>query len=950
MTSSLGQAAGAAILAAHAASTAPSPVPTHQLVPVPVSAPSPAPPPPAGDRVAAARARLADIERVVAGPPRLKRVRRLSAALLDDLRAAVDAAEHNAALAGAEWGHDLVSVADQVLADLAAVRHMSVLGYLLHGRNARRVLRAHAAWLATLHAEATRVGGPRVVPAGARAMVVDLGSVSASPRSLTMDSIHVAPGQPLVTPLAVAAEEHLVADPMASPAPPLLPAVQLSRLLSDSRGAPSRNGGVSSEVAEALAKVIALANDPRFLLQLRKDSTCNFQDLLDIVEVLALACPSQAPKRLPLLTMSIESHYPPEPCHDRLSGEALQARIDQIVRAESPPMTVRRSSLVSFASHGGRRESLTDRGQTSVFASVQSLTPLLETMAANDVHNPAQPSLSRITTVAAIMEQQFNPAARVGTTGIGTLNSVRRGSAVSGAPAVAAPSTPPGGMMGPSSPTAAEKMAEAAPGLTMGHVWLHESARQIATIERRYPSSNRNSAILFPPPVFTRSMQNEPVQPSDSLPRQAQAQANGNSLSRQSHKSHQSQQPTPGSPAGATVDLSTTTGSAPVADLPPTLLSPQPVESDSHFDTCPVCKLVQDYSYAKYIQLAVLFHENNDLGMSYHCLVHAIQVSEERGACVPTPYFLAGLYLRHGWGCRPDLAKSFDCLMLALEYALRQAQHTAGSTMARTTMRSAGSDPTPPEEIAPASSAAVAATAAAAGPPPILARPYSTMARPLSAASRTLSDIPAAAPRTKLAAYIATFRDSPLPVRDDDIEASSQRLGVALILYEVSVSLRFGWGVRGDSRLAKALAKLAANLGDPQAALEVGMRLAASSGVRLSLSGGGQGTGSAESLPGRITRQLSRVLSRSKSMSAVGKSTAHGSHEPAMLRNSWSSSLADIPEREVAPVAGGAAGGVRRQGSRVARRKREAVAYLRYVARSGVQDPAITWALAPKWD
>ncbi|KAJ3367102.1 hypothetical protein GGF32_000164 [Allomyces javanicus] len=935
MTSSLGQAAGAAILAAHAASTAPSPVPTH-FVPVPVSTPSPAPPPPPNaDRVAAARARLADIERVVAGPPRLKRVRRLSAALLDDLRAAVDAAEHNAALAGAEWGHDLVSVADQVLADLGAVRHMSVLGYLLHGRNARRVLRAHAAWLATLHAEATRVGGPRVVPAGApRAMVVDLGSVSASPRSLTMESIHVAPGQPLVTPLAVAAEEHLVVDPMASPAPPLPPA-QLSRLLSDSRGAPTRNGGVSSEVAEALAKVIALANDPRFLLQLRKDSTCNFQDLLDIVEVLALACPSQAPKRLPLLTMSIESHYPPEPCHDRLSGEALQARIDQIVRSESPPMTVRRSSLVSFASHGGRRESLTDRGQAGVFASVQSLTPLLETMATNDVHNPAQPSLSRITTVAAIMEQQFNPAARVGT---GTLNSVRRGSAVSGAAAAV-----------PNTPTAAEKMAEAAPGLTMGHVWLHESARPIATIERRYPSSNRNSAILFPPPVFTRSMQNEPVQQADSLPR-SHAQMNGNSLSRQSHKSHQSP-PTPGSPAGATADLSTATGPAPAGNVPPTPLSPQPVESDSHFDTCPVCKLVQDYSYAKYIQLAVLFHENNDLGMSYHCLVHAIQVSEERGACVPTPYFLAGLYLRHGWGCRPDLAKSFDCLMLALEYALRQAQHAVGSTMARTTMRSAGSDPTPPpEEIAPATS-----SAAAVAPPPILARPYSTMARPLSAASRTLSDVPAAAPRTKLTAYIATFRDSPLPIRDDDIEASSQRLGVALILYEVSVSLRFGWGVRGDSRLAKALAKLAANLGDPQAALEVGMRLAASSGVRLSLSSGASGAGSVESLPGRITRQLSRVLSRSKSMSAVGKSSAagaagRGSHEPAMLRNSWSSSLADIPEREVAPANGGGAGGVRRQGSRVARRKREAVAYLRYVARSGVQDPAITWALAPKWD
>ncbi|KNE54435.1 hypothetical protein AMAG_17670 [Allomyces macrogynus ATCC 38327] len=923
MTSSLGQAAGAAILAAHAASTAPSPVSTH-LVPVPVSTPSPAPPPNA-DRIAAARARLADIERVVAGPPRLKRVRRLSAALLDDLRAAVDAAEQNTVLAGAEWGHDLVSVADQVLADLAAVRHMSVLGYLLHGRNARRVLRAHAAWLATLHAEATRVGGPRVVPAGARAMVVDLGSVSASPRSLTMESINVAPGQPLVTPLAVAAEEHL--DPMASPASPLPPAAQLSRLLSDSRGAPTRNGGVSSEVAEALAKVIALANDPRFLLQLRKDSTCNFQDLLDIVEVLALACPSQAPKRLPLLTMSIESHYPPEPCHDRLSGEALQARIDQIVRAESPPMTVRRSSLVSFPSHG-RRESLTDRGQTGVFASVQSLTPLLETMAANDVHNPAQPSLSRITTVAAIMEQQFNPATRVGgTSGMGTLNSVRRGSAVSGAAAAAvgaAPRTPPGAS---TIPTAAEKLAEVAPGLTMDHVWLHESARPIATIERR-------------------SMQNEPVQPGghDSLSR-AQAQANGgNSLSRQSHKSHQSQQPmAPGSPTGATADFSTTTG-APGGDLPATPLSPQPDESDSHFDTCPVCKLVQDYSYAKYIQLAVLFHENNDLGMSYHCLVHAIQVSEERGACVPTPYFLAGLYLRHGWGCRPDLAKSFDCLMLALEYALRQAQHTAGSTMARTTMRSAGSEPTVPEEIAPASSAAAAA--AAVNPPPILARPYSTMARPLSAASRTLSDIPAAAPRTKLAAYIATFRDSPLPIRDDDIEASSQRLGVALILYEVSVSLRFGWGVRGDSRLAKALAKLAANLGDPQAALEVGMRLAASSGVRLSLSSGGQGAGSVDSLPGRITRQLSRVLSRSKSMSAVGRSsTANGVAEPAMLRNSWSSSLADIPEREVAP-----ASGVRRQGSRVARRKREAVAYLRYVARSGVQDPAITWALAPKWD
>ncbi|KNE56088.1 hypothetical protein AMAG_01930 [Allomyces macrogynus ATCC 38327] len=935
MTSSLGQAAGAAILAAHAVSTAPSPVPA--LAPLRASTPAPAPSSLNADRVAAARARLADIERVVAGPPRLKRVRRLSAALLDDLRAAVDAAEHNAVLAGAEWGHDLVSVADQVLADLAAVRHMSVLGYLLHGRNARRVLRAHAAWLATLHAEATRLGGPRVVPAGARAMVVDLGSVSASPRSLTMESINVAPGQPLVTPLAVAAEEHLVMDPTAaSPGPPLPPA-QLSRLLSDSRGAnggSARNGGVSSEVAEALAKVIALANDPRFLLQLRKDSTCNFQDLLDIVEVLALACPSQAPKRLPLLTMSIESHYPPEPCHDRLSGEALQARIDQIVRAESPPMTVRRSSLVSFQSHG-RRESLTERGQTGVFASVQSLTPLLETMAANDVHNPAQPSLSRITTVAAIMEQQFNPAARVGT-GMGTLNSVRRGSAVSGA--AATPSTPPGA----STPTAAEKMAEAAPGLTMGHVWLHESARPIATIERRYPSSNRNSAILFPPPVFTRSMQNEPVHQSDSLPRQAQTQAIGNSLSRQSHKSYRSQQPAaPGSPAGATMDLSTT-GPAP-ADLPPTPLSPQHVESDSHFDTCPVCKLVQDYSYAKYIQLAVLFHENNDLGMSYHCLVHAIQVSEERGACVPTPYFLAGLYLRHGWGCRPDLAKSFDCLVLALEYALRQAQYAAGSTMARTTMRSAGSDPIP-EEIAPAPSAAAVA------PPPILARPYSTMARPLSAASRTLSDVPAAAPRTKLAAYIATFRDSPLPVRDDDIEASSQRLGVALILYEVSVSLRFGWGVRGDSRLAKALAKLAANLGDPQAALEVGMRLAASSGVRLSLSGGGgQGAGSVESLPGRITRQLSRVLSRSKSMSAVGKSPAARGPEPAMLRNSWSSSLADIPEREVAPAAANGAG-VRRQGSRVARRKREAVAYLRYVARSGVQDPAITWALAPKWD
>ncbi|KAI9217834.1 hypothetical protein BC828DRAFT_351071 [Blastocladiella britannica] len=142
-----------------------------------------------------------------------------------------------------------------------------------------------------------------------------------------------------------------------------------------------------------------------------------------------------------------------------------------------------------------------------------------------------------------------------------------------------------------------------------------------------------------------------------------------------------------------------------------------------------------------FLQQAVLAHEQGKLELSLHFLKHA----RESDPVLPLPVFLEGIYLRHGWGCRPDHPESYRCLHIALMLSIDALKATIKFGMG-------------------------------ANAPPGLPTP------------------------------------------------SGARSMVGLVLYEMSASHRFGWGVRKDRGLANQLMELAANLGDVDACVDVGTR------------------------------------------------------------------------------------------------------------------------------
>ncbi|ORZ40264.1 hypothetical protein BCR44DRAFT_1424730 [Catenaria anguillulae PL171] len=507
---------------------------------------------------------------------------------------------------------------------------------------------------------------------------------------------------------------------------------------------------------KALSHVIALSNDAQFLESLRKDETCPVYALLDILEV----------RKSPFhLALAVEPTCPAEFYPDHLDQEEMDKRVKQIVSQPSCASTAVGATPASPLAQPASSvfdDPPTDTTAVTAMANPNRLSGIfdavihqaeqqrsgtpVDTMPQH--HPPAWPrvgpngqplpSLSRFTTVAKIMESNFGPNATSGNSSPvqGSFDVPKpRSRTVNDSGTFAGQESEPGSLM-------------------------------------RRPQSVPPKPTLATNQPFTADPEEQ-----DSMPAPAAVVTSPKPLGR--------------SPNGSGVFAEPRYPSLErnVMVLPsPTRAAADP-ELGSHFESCPVCNLVKDYSYTKYIQLAVLYHENNDLEQSYHCLQHAVDVANSEECPMPTPYFLTALYLRHGWGVETHLADSFRLLLLSLEYAIKH----------------------------------------------VLAMQLSASDRPTSADSATPD--PASAPflltptgpskkRTPIQEYMATYRDHALPYDPSAIHGSPARMGVAMILYEVAVSLRYGWGSRGNSKLAKALVVVAANLGDVQACVEVGTRLA----------------------------------------------------------------------------------------------------------------------------
>ncbi|ORZ40346.1 hypothetical protein BCR44DRAFT_1495745 [Catenaria anguillulae PL171] len=168
----------------------------------------------------------------------------------------------------------------------------------------------------------------------------------------------------------------------------------------------------------------------------------------------------------------------------------------------------------------------------------------------------------------------------------------------------------------------------------------------------------------------------------------------------------------------------------------------------------------------QFLQMTISAHESNQLELSLHYLRHA-QEADPSLALAP---FLEGIYLRHGWGCTPDLPKAYLCLYRALRLAMDQFK-------VQVRVASAASANTP------------------LGPRPSLKPP----------------------------ADASKYRGSPTPLPHPPFELSNAKSMVALVLYEVSASHRFGWGVAKQRVYAHQIMELAANMGDMDACINVGM-------------------------------------------------------------------------------------------------------------------------------
>ncbi|KAI9218295.1 hypothetical protein BC828DRAFT_407724 [Blastocladiella britannica] len=659
--------------------------------------------------------------------------------------------------------------ASAVLMDVALeLRHIASLPqlrYLLHRNKVRRALDAKRADVAAVMsagvASRNLAVSPSLMPLSAP--VVMLAPVPRSTAHSVMRSMPPPPApdatpvptrgppQPLSPTSPVLRREHPLRHQVSQDSSVMAASHRLlasfdSTTSGENGRAPPVAAAIKSnrDAAAALSWIVALAHNPKFLSTLRADESCPVDQLLNILEVINVACPASnsRSRSKSLFKLRVESECPAEPYPDHLDADDMKKRVEQIVQSPETLGTPNTGSTIGrpdgtpgsprqqtsrpmslIASHGAM--SWADFADKATMAhNRMSLPPgyFPPSLARTGADGERLPSLSRIPTIAAIMENNFYSG------GSASSSTTPGGSG----PLSSAPGSGDSGVLLPGAFVTDPPMQRTGSPLAATPVTASPAAATTADApytEPKYPSLDRSILVL---PAPERRGSSSSVQFGDDDKK-------------------------PHLPDGA---------------LPA-------VGSLTHWDECPVCSLVGEVrSYTKYIQLAVLFHENNDLAQSYHLLQHAVELAEADEVPVPTPYFLIALYLRHGWGVRPELAKSFKFLLLSLEFAIKNVLVS--------NLQSA----TQPE------------------PAPLATTAFGTEQ----------------ARRTPTEQYIATFRDSRLPA--SPIKPSPARMGVAMILYEVAVSLRYSWGTRGNSKLAKALVILAANLGDVQAAVEVGSRLA----------------------------------------------------------------------------------------------------------------------------
>ncbi|KAL7746958.1 hypothetical protein RI367_007670 [Sorochytrium milnesiophthora] len=213
-------------------------------------------------------------------------------------------------------------------------------------------------------------------------------------------------------------------------------------------------------------------------------------------------------------------------------------------------------------------------------------------------------------------------------------------------------------------------------------------------------------------------------------------------------------------------------------------------ESAQYDGRCPVCKC-GNLSPLQFLQLSIAAHESNSLDASFHYLSHSVSLANAQ--LQPVPAFLYGICLRHGWGCTPNLVESYRYLYHALRIA-----YTAMCQQTALQQR----------------------TASVAG---LHSSTASTPSLTAANASRPTSPTSPPSP-SKGTKHAAAFRSTPYDLSTLlPITFSAARSTLALILYELSVSQRFGWGVKKNKHLGNKLIATAANLGDVDAAVDVGL-------------------------------------------------------------------------------------------------------------------------------
>ncbi|KAI9179865.1 hypothetical protein H9P43_005197 [Blastocladiella emersonii ATCC 22665] len=260
--------------------------------------------------------------------------------------------------------------------------------------------------------------------------------------------------------------------------------------------------------------------------------------------------------------------------------------------------------------------------------------------------------------------------------------------------------------------------------------------------------------------------------------------------------------PTPSSPSTATravaaaaVSRTNSTLQA-TSPVPPTLrLLVHANNTSGSCIRCSECGMIMTGTpMLQFIQLAITAHEANALEQSLHFLRHA----QEADAAHPFPVFLESMYLRHGWGCKPDHAMAYQTLHRALMLAV-------DAFKAHLRALGNGGGGTGTEGLA------------APGTAPVVVPETLTRQQP-------------AKPPAEASKYRGASA-TPLPV--PPFQTSSLRSGVALVLYELSSSHRFAWGVRKNRDLAHQLMEVAANMGDRDACVDVGMRAIKDGNKRL---------------------------------------------------------------------------------------------------------------------